>query len=134
LLLRAPYFRLTRDILVAPEQRIVFESTEIEYLFGVESVLVEARHLANKINVVLEPVKTDSIRLYQLLFDHHEIITVAGCQMESLYVGQIANDPDMLKSTLLDGLPASDVPHHKEIARPLLRSYEAMTLQSAKFH
>ena len=134
LLLRAPYFGLTRDILVAPEQRIVFENTEIEYLFGVESVLVEARHLTNKVNVVLGPTKANNIRLYQLLFDHHEIITVAGCRMESLFVGQIANDPDMLKSTLLSDLPASDVPHHNEMARPLLRSYEAMTLQSTAFH
>ncbi|PHQ96615.1 MAG: hypothetical protein COB39_11765 [Marinosulfonomonas sp.] len=132
--LRAPYFGLTRDILVAPEQRLVFENTEIEYLFGVESVLVEARHLTNKVNVILEPAKADSIRLYQLLFDHHEIITVAGCRMESLFVGQIANNPDMLKSTLLGGLPAADVPHHKEMARPLLRPYEAMTLKPAAFH
>lgn len=132
--LRAPYFGLTQDVLVAPEQRLMFESPEIEYMFGVESVLVEARHLANNINVIREPTSTDSIRLYQLLFDSHEVITVAGCPMESLYIGQIADHPDMLKSTLLAGLPASDVPFHKEIARPLLRTYEAMALQCGVHH
>lgn len=132
--LRAPFFGLKQDILVAPEQRLVFENTEIEYLFGVESVLVEARHLANNVNVIRETASADSISLYQLLFDNHEIITVSGCQMESLYIGQIANHPDMLKSTLLSGLPPADVPYHKEIARPLLRSYEAMALQSGVFH
>lgn len=134
LMLRAPYFGLRQDTFVAPEQRLVFENTEIEYLFGVESVLVEARHLANNVNVIREPASTDSIHLYQLLFDDHEIITVSGCKMESLYIGQIANNPEILKSTLLAGMPAADVPRHKEIARPLLRSYEAMALQKGVFH
>jgi len=132
--LRAPFFGLTQDVLVAPEQRLVFENPEVEYLFGVESVLVEARHLANNISVIREPTMVDSIRLFQLLFDNHEIITVAGCPMESLYIGQIAEHPEMLKSTLLAGLPPVDVPFHKEIARPLLRIYEAMALQSGAHH
>lgn len=132
--LRAPYFGLTRDILVAPEQRIVFENTEVEYLFGEESVLVEARHLTNRVNVLLVPAKTNSIRLYQLLFDNHEVITVAGCQMESLFVGQIADNPEVLGSTLLKGLRPADIPRHPTLARPLLRSYEATTLQSLALH
>ena len=132
--LRAPFFGLRQDTLVAPEQRLVFENTEIEYMFGVESVLVEARHLINNVNVIREPTMGDSIRLFQLLFDNHEIITVSGCPMESLFIGQIADHPEMLKSTLLAGLPAKDVPSHKEIARPLLRSYEAMALKCGVFH
>lgn len=132
--LRAPFFGLKQDVLVAPEQRLLFENTEIEYLFGVESVLVEARHLANNVNVIRETACEDSISLFQLLFDEHEIITVSGCQMESLFIGQIADHPEMLKSTLLSGLLPTEVPYHKEIARPLLRSYEAMALQSGVFH
>ncbi len=132
--LRAPYFGLKQDVLVAPEQRLVFENTEIEYLFGVESVLVEARHLANNVNVIRETNCDGSIKLFQLLFDGHEIITVAGCQMESLFIGQIADHPELLKSTLLSGLQPGDVPYHKEIARPLLRSYEAMALQTGVIH
>lgn len=132
--LRAPYFGLWQDIFVAPEQRLVFENTEIEYLFGVESVLVEARHLANNVNVIREPASTDSIRLYQLLFDDHEIITVSGCKMESLYIGTMASNPGILKSTLLAGMPATEIPTHKKIARPLLRSYEAMALKKGVFH
>lgn len=129
--LRAPYFGLHQDILVAPEQRLFFESTEIEYLFGTESVLVEARHLANNVNVIHEPALIDSIHLYQLLFDNHEIITVSGCQMESLFVGKIADNPEVLKSTLLANLPPSECPYHTNLARPLLRSYEAMALQKS---
>lgn len=132
--LRAPYFGLLQDIFVAPEQRLVFENTEIEYMFGVESVLVEARHLANNVNVIREPASTDDIQMFQLLFDDHEIITVSGCKMESLYIGDMGKSPGMLKSTLLAEMPATQVPTHKEIARPLLRSYEAMALQKGVFH
>lgn len=132
--LRAPFFGLKQDLLVAPEQRLVFENTEIEYLFGVESVLVEARHLGKNANVFRETNCNESISLFQLLFDHHEIIFVSGCQMESLFIGQIADHPELLKSTLLSGLHPDKVPYHKEIARPLLRSYEAMALQSGAFH
>lgn len=132
--LRAPYFGLLQDILVSPEQRIVFESPETEYLFGVESVLVEARHLVNNVNVIREPSIDDNIHLFQLLFDSHEIITVSGAQMESLFIGKIADDPDMIKSTLLAGLLPENVPYHKCIARPLLRSYEAMALQNDMYH
>lgn len=132
--LRAPFFGLQQDVLVAPEQRLVFENTEIEYLFGVESVLVEARHLANNINVIREPETVDSIQLFQLLFDNHEIINVAGCEMDSLFTGQLASNPEILKSTLLADMEPSTVPVHTEIARPLLRSYEAMALQKGVFH
>lgn len=131
--LRAPYFGLTQDVHVAPEQRVVFENTEVEYMFGVESVLVETRHLINNVNVIREPAPAASIHLFQLLFDDHEIITVAGCQMESLFIGQIANSPEMLKSTLLAEMDPTTMPVHKEIARPLLRSYEAMALQKGTF-
>ena len=132
--LRAPYFGLHQDVLVAPEQRLFLESTEIEYLFGTESVLVEARHLANNVNVIHEPASTDSIHLYQLLFDNHEIITVSGCQMESLFIGKIADSPEVLKSTLLADLPTSELPYHTNLARPFLRSFEAMALQKGRYH
>lgn len=132
--LRAPFFGLQQDVLVAPEQRLVFENTEIEYLFGVESVLVEARHLANNSNVIREPANADSIQLFQLLFDDHEIITVGGCKLDSLFIGQIADTPEILKSTLLAEMPPQSVPVHTEIARPLLRSYEAMALKKGVFH
>jgi len=126
--LRAPYFGLTRDILVAPEQRLLFENAEIEYLFGKDSALAEVRHLANSVTVLPEPAKTNGIRLFQLLFDQHEIISVAGCLMESLFVGQIADSPEILSSTLLNGLSLETVPRHENLARPLLHSHEAAAL------
>ena len=45
--LRAPYFGLLDDVIVAPEQRLVIDGSEVEYLFNQEAVLVPARHLVN---------------------------------------------------------------------------------------
>jgi hypothetical protein len=45
--LRAPYFGLRADIVVAPHQRLVIGGADVEYLFGSEAVLVAACHLVN---------------------------------------------------------------------------------------
>lgn len=132
--LRAPYFGLTRDILIAPEQRIVFENDEVEYLFGEESILAEARHIANQTNVIPEASNAKNIDLYQLLFDQHQIINVAGCKMESLFIGNITDNLEVFNSTLLAELSAHQIPRHIKLARPLLRSYEAMTLKIGAVH
>ncbi len=45
ILLRAPYFGTTCDILVSANQMIALAGPEVEYLFGDDEVLAEARHL-----------------------------------------------------------------------------------------
>ena len=45
--LRAPYFGLQKDIIVAPDQKLVVSKPMVEYMFGCEAVLVPARHLVN---------------------------------------------------------------------------------------
>jgi len=131
--LRAPYFGLTQDIVIAPEQRLLLENDEVQYLFGEESVLAEARHVAGQKKTNLE-IDRGNIVLYQLLFDQHEVINVAGCQMESLFVADIANNPEFLSTTLLNELPINLIPNHAKLARPLLRPYEAMTLAAGAIH
>lgn len=46
-LLRAPYFARRTDLLVAPDQLVLLSGAEVEYLFGEEHVLAEARHLTD---------------------------------------------------------------------------------------
>jgi len=131
--LRAPYFGLLQDIVIAPEQRLLFENDEVQYMFGEESVLAEAHHFSKQGKISAEPNQANIV-LYQLLFDQHEIINVAGCQMESLFVADIANNPDLLSTTLLNELPIDLIPRHTKLARPLLRPYEAMTLAAGTVH
>lgn len=127
--LRAPYFGLTRDLMVAPEQCLLIGGAEVEYLFGEEEVLVEARHLVNGISALWEKTGP-TIRLYHVLLDRHEVIRIAGCQLESLYIGALGTDVALLQTTMLRGIAPEEVPFHAGSARPILRNYEAMTLQS----
>ena len=46
-LLRAPYFAFQTDILVSPDQLVLLSGAEVEYLFGEEHVLAEARYLTD---------------------------------------------------------------------------------------
>ena len=127
--LRAPYFGLTRDLLVAPEQCLLIGGAEVEYLFGEEEVLVQARHLVNGVSALWEK-SGPTVELYHVLLDEHEVIQIAGCQLESLYVGSLGTDAALLQTTMLRGIAPEAVPLHMGSARPILKNYEAMTLQS----
>ncbi|AML50996.1 Hint domain-containing protein [Falsihalocynthiibacter arcticus] len=128
--LSAPYFGLTHDLLVAPEQRLLVGGAEVEYLFGEEEILVEARHLVNG-RTAFKESRFSAIQYYQVLLDNHEVIDVSGGSLESLYTGSICDDPELLQTTLLAKMPAGTLPRHLNLARPLLRSYEALSLRSA---
>ena len=43
--LRAPFFGLSKDLIVAGDQRVLIAGSETEYDFGQESVLIEAKNL-----------------------------------------------------------------------------------------
>lgn len=127
--LRAPYFGLTRDLMVSPDQCLMISGAEVEYLFGEEEVLVQARHLVNGVSAHWEKMGP-TVKLYHVLLDRHEVIRIAGCQLESLYVGAIGTDAALLQTTMLRGIAPDAMPFHTGSARPVLRNYEAMTLQS----
>lgn len=53
-LLRAAYFQTGTDLLVAPDQPILFDGPAAEYLFGEDEVLILARHLVDGKAALLE--------------------------------------------------------------------------------
>lgn len=126
--LRAPFFGLTRDIIVAPEQRILVAGAQIEYQFGMEEVLVEAQHLVNGVSVMREK-RGPFVRYYQILLDQHEILQVAGADLESLYIGGIRDNRPLLDTTILRNMPRQLIPDHDGPARQILKDFEALTLQ-----
>lgn len=128
--LHMPYLGLSRDVIAAPEQRITINGPEVEYLFSEEAVLVEAGALINTNFAAYEPAGATT-RYHQILLDEHEILQVAGAPMESLFVGNLRERPEMLASTVLSGLPAARLPLHNRLAYPALRDYEAVTLRAA---
>ncbi|WP_297767587.1 Hint domain-containing protein [uncultured Roseovarius sp.] len=125
--LRAPYFGLRRDIVVAPQQRLVIRGSEVEYLFGSEAVLVPARHLVNGFSALYAD-SPQIVGYHHLLLPGHEEILAAGTRTESLYIGRMRRNPELLRASVLSEFDRSRLPEHPRPVWPVLKPYEAITL------
>ncbi len=128
--LMAPYLGLTRDVIVAPQQRLVLRGDEVEYLFNEEAVLVEARALLNTAYAVQDPCGP-TMRYHQVILEEHDVLRVGGAGMESLFIGTLRESPQILATTMLARVPAGRLPAHRKLAHRALLDYEAMTLRAA---
>lgn len=126
--LRAPYFGLTRDVLVAADTRIMVTGAEAEYLFGEAHVLVEAHHMIDGNSVRREPPDAAILSYYHVLLDGHECLKYAGLWGESLFVGAIGRSAEMIATTALADMPFEAIPRHTRFALPILSGLEARTL------
>tara|TARA_R110002049_G_scaffold44333_6_gene130149 strand:+ start:3787 stop:4881 length:1095 start_codon:yes stop_codon:yes gene_type:complete len=125
--LRAPYFGLQQDIIVAPDQRIKIDGPEVEYLFNQEAVLVPARHLVNGFAALNEPCGP-VIQYAQLLLPGHDTMLAAGTAAESLYIGRLRRNAAQLESSVLRGLDRAGLPEHGRPGHQVLRWFEAIHL------
>lgn len=125
--LRAPYFGLQQDVIVAPDQRLIIDGPEVEYLFSQEAVLVPARHLVNGFAALTEPCGP-TISYSQLLLPRHETILAAGTFVESLYIGRLRRNAHHLSSSMLHGCDRALLPEHPRPAHHVLRWYDAIHL------
>ena len=129
--LRAPYFGLRRDVVVAPHQRLVIGGSEVEYIFGREAVLIPAINLVNGFAAVYETGHR-LIRYSHLLLPGHEALIAADAAMESLYAGRLRRKRDRLRATLLADCPQALLPEHHRAGYQVLRPFEAITLAEAR--
>ncbi len=125
--LRAPYFGLQQDIIVSPDQRLIIDGPEVEYLFGQEAVLVPARHLVNGFAALEEPCGP-TITYAQLLLPQHETMLAAGTTVESLYIGRIRRQAHHLQSSILHAADRSLLPEHPRPVHHVLRWFDAIHL------
>jgi hypothetical protein len=125
----APFLGLEHDLVVAPDLRILLGGPVAEYLFGVDEVLVAARHLADGQRALADPPATP--RLHQVLLPEHHVILASGLWVESLCAGTLADAAGLLPATMLAALPPSAVPRHCAAVRRTLRPFEATALLSA---
>ena len=125
--LRAPYFGLVQDIIVAPEQRLLIDGAEVEYLFGQEAVLAPARHLVNGFTAAPEDLGP-TVSYSQLLLPRHETLLAAGSALESLYVGRVRRHPEVLEQSLLRDADRCSLPEHGKPSHHVLRQFEAIDL------
>ncbi len=126
-ILRAPYFGLREDVLVAPDQRLVIGGSEVEYLFGQEHVLVPARHLVNG-TAAMRGTGSPTVTWTQIILPQHEALIVAGTPMESLFLGRVRRKPEVLANSLLASLDRATLPEHAQSSYQVLRQVEAITL------
>lgn len=125
--LRAPYFDLKRDIVVAGNQRLVIGGSRVEYLFGAEHVLVPARHLVNGSAAVRER-EHGLVSYVHLLLPDHEAVVAAGTFVESLNIGRMRRKPELHSASLLARYPRRDLPEHSRTICPVLAPFEAIIL------
>ncbi|MFD1510008.1 Hint domain-containing protein [Lacimonas salitolerans] len=129
--LRAPYFGLRRDILVAPDQRLVIGGSEVEYMFGRERVLVPARHLVNGVSALYASGGI-TVAYHGLILPGCEAVSAAGAPLESLFIGRIRRKPVMLAASLLAALDRNTLPEHALSTYPVLQPFEAITLAESR--
>ena len=129
--LRSPYLGLTRYIHVAPHQKLVIGGSEVEYTFGREAVLFPAENLVNGFTGIYEDPPL-FVRYHQVLLPNHDAIQVSGCAIESLYVGRMRRDRDLMDKTLLADFPARSMPEQFRKGYQVLKPFEAVTLAEAR--
>jgi hypothetical protein len=129
--LRAPYFGLRQDITVAPSQRLVLSGSDVEYLFNQEAVLVEARHLVGGF-AAISASAGPTITYTQLLLPEHQALIAAGCVAETLFVGRLRRQQDLLEASILNRLDRHGLPEHPRPVHPVLRAFEAIVLAESR--
>jgi hypothetical protein len=87
IILRAPFFGVSHDMLVAADQRVALTGPEVEYLFGDEWVLVEAGALVDGHSALAEQRRAVASVL-MLEFDHPALILADGCPIVAACAGR----------------------------------------------
>lgn len=128
--LRAPYFGLRHDTIVAPTQHIAFDGPDVEYLFGEEQVLVSASHAVGGVQAIPLP-DVPLMRYHHILLEDHALIGIGGAAGESLFVGSLADNDMALNASIWSGTAPRSFPRHSAFAAPVLKQYEAVTLTKA---
>ncbi|MEX0283398.1 MAG: Hint domain-containing protein [Paracoccaceae bacterium] len=125
--LRAPYFGLRRDTLVAPTQRLKISGSVVDYMFSTEAVLASASHLVGG-TAIADRDHPSFVTYHHVLLPQHEAILSSGMALESLYIGRLRRKKDLLAATVLAGLDRARLPEHSTPAFPILRQYDALVL------
>ncbi|MFK7754052.1 MAG: Hint domain-containing protein [Sedimentitalea sp.] len=125
--LNAPYFGLTRDIDLAPSQRLVMSGTEVEYLFGHETVMIPVAQVSGRHRAAPAPAR-QLVTYSQLLLPNHEPLLAAGTPVESLYIGRLRRQRRAFDASLLAGCNRQRLPDHRQPSCPVLKGFDARVL------
>lgn len=113
------------DLLVSPRQRVVVRSSVARSLFGLEEVLVSARHLLG-LPGITQDHRAQGVGYVHLLLDRHELVLANGAWTETFYteVEAMASLPPTERSEVLALFPEL----HGDPVRRILRGIQAHAL------
>lgn len=129
--LRAPYFGLQSDLVMAGTQRLIADGSDVEYTFGRDTVLIPAQHLINGTAAIAQP-SNGTMTYYQLLLPASEAFIASELSLESLFIGRLRRRKDIFKYTTLAALPRNLLPEHPATVSQILCPYEAITLAAMR--
>lgn len=129
--LRAPYFGLQSDLVMAGTQCLIVGGSNVEYTFGRDTVLIPARHLVNGTAAIAQPT-TGLATYYQLLLPDGDPVVASDVQLESLFIGRLRRRKEIFEYTTLAQMPRHLLPEHATPASQVLRPFEAITLAAMR--
>lgn len=128
----APNFGETQNLWLMPYHRVVVGGPAIEYTFGKDEVLAEARHLVDGCTA-LQPERPNVLSWHGILLAGHHLLIADGCQIESLAIGGLAQQAALARTTALAALAEDGtLPRHKTTPRRIIRGYEVTTLGAVR--
>jgi len=116
-----------RDLVVAPDHRLLIPGFRLAGVPDDTSVLTEARAIAGTCDAVFADTSMESVTYYQLVFDRHQVLTANGLPVESFLPDPAAIEAlggemrDALEErypelrTSPDAYPAADFPVATEV-------------------
>lgn len=120
----------TKDLLVSPQHRMLYQGSQSELLFSHSEVLIPAKHLIN--GATITQVVGKSVTYVHIMFGEHQVVFAEDAPSESFFPGETGLDAvgsaerEELFNIFPDlrSLPAAYGP----LARPSLRGFEAELL------
>ncbi len=123
--LHAPYFGLTRSLIVTPQTRLLQTGPMVDYLCGTEAVLVTAADMVSGHAVLRD--RTQAMRMfYHMMLDDPACIRMDNCPIETAHLGDVMASGDRL-------IPQSANPFDTDVtpSLPLLDRAAARALVTA---
>ena len=125
--LRAPFFGLRHDIVVAATQQIVLTGSRVEYNYGQEAVLIPAMHLIGSLSAHHE-TSGPVVDYAQALMPMAETLKIAGTPFTTPNIGRLRRDTDTLAQTWFAGLARNVLPEHAPSGLPVRNHFETSAL------
>ena len=114
---------------VSPQHRMLVRGWRAEIYFGVDEILVAAKHLVNGDTICRAPRR--EVTYIHLLFDTHQIVYGAGIPSESLFPDHVlASQDDDARAKTVAMFPEMAKQEHAgwQMARTVAKKFEATLL------